>query len=170
MYGPRVDSLNQIRHIGPATENRSPNLMELPTTGLRLLYSGRRLLKHSPKQTCKNQFMTHPKLTTSPLKIEGAKGTPRFLGYRLVGGYPKFRYSQGKHMITELIQMNDKKTGIRRTFTISPPSKTVLKLSPTTLASTSSDRGIMKKDGTLNLSSSESAEFSVFIIPNEETN
>ncbi len=105
-----------------------------------------------------------------PLKIEGAKGTPRFLGYRLVGGYPKFRYSQGKHMITELIQMNDEKTGIRRTFTISPPSKTVLKLSPTTLASTSSDRGIMKKDGTLNLSSSESAEFSVFIIPNEETN
>ena len=105
-----------------------------------------------------------------PLKIEGAKGTPRFLGYRLVGGYPKFRYSQGKHMITELIQMNDEKTGIRRTFTISPPSRTVLKLSPTTLASTSSDRGIMKKDGTLNLSSSESAEFSVFIIPNEETN
>ena len=105
-----------------------------------------------------------------PLKIEGAKGTPRFLGYRLVEGYPKFRYSQGKHMITELIQMNDEKTGIRRTFTISPPSRTVLKLSPTTLASTSSDRGIMKKDGTLNLSSSESAEFSVFIIPNEETN
>ena len=73
-------------------------------------------------------------------------------------------------MITELIQMNDEKTGIRRTFTISPPSQTVLKLSPTNLASTSSDRGIMKKDGTLNLSSSESAEFSVFIIPNEETN
>ena len=105
-----------------------------------------------------------------PLKIEGAFGTPRFLGYRLVEGYPKFRYSQGKYVITELIQMNEEKTGIRRTFTISPPSRTVLKLSSTNLASTSADRGIMKKDGTLNLSSSESAEFSVFIIPNEETN
>jgi len=105
-----------------------------------------------------------------PLKIEGAKGTPRFLGYRLVEGYPKFRYSQGKHVITELIRMNNEKTGIRRTFTISPPSRTVLKLSSTSLASTSADRGIMKKDGMLNLSSSESAEFSVFIIPKEENN
>ena len=133
------------------------------------------LLKEETFEALSKTNMQKPIYDTSqaddfPLKIEGAKGTPRFLGYRLVEGYPKFRYSQGKHMITELIQMNDEKTGIRRTFTISPPSKTVLKLSPTPLASTSSDRGIMKKDGTLNLSSSESAEFSVFIIPNEETN
>ena len=133
------------------------------------------LLKEETFEALSKTNMQKPIYDTSqaddfPLKIEGAKGTPRFLGYRLVEGYPKFRYSQGKHVITELIRMNNEKTGIRRTFTISPPSRTVLKLSSTTLASTSADRGIMKKDGMLNLSSPESAEFSVFIIPKEENN
>ena len=36
---------------------------------------------------------------------------PDFLGYSLVNGYPKFRYTNGKHVITELIQMNDEKLG-----------------------------------------------------------
>ena len=66
MYGPRVDSLNQIRHIGPATENRSLNLMELYTTGLEDFSTREETFEALSKQTCKNQFMTS-KQTTSPL-------------------------------------------------------------------------------------------------------
>ena len=105
-----------------------------------------------------------------PLKIEGAKGTPRFLGYRLIEGYPKFRYSHGKHVITELIQMNEEKTGICRTFTISPSAQTMVKLTSSNLSSLRSDRGKIQKDGTLSLTSEESAEFSVFITPVQKAN
>lgn len=105
-----------------------------------------------------------------PLKIEGAKGTPRFLGYRLIEGYPKFRYSHGKHVITELIQMDEEKTGICRTFTISPSAQTMVKLTSSNLSSLRSDRGKIQKDGTLSLTSEESAEFSVFITPVQEAN
>ena len=133
------------------------------------------LLKEETFEALSKTNMQKPIYDTSqaddfPLKIEGAFGTPRFLGYRLVEGYPKFRYSQGKYVITELIQMNEEKTGIRRTFTISPPSKTMVKLTSSNLSSLRSNRGKIQKDGTLNLTSEESAEFSVFIIPNEETN
>ena len=133
------------------------------------------LLKDETFEALSKTNMQKPIYDTSqaddfPLKIEGAKGTPRFLGYRLLEGYPKFRYSQGKHVITELIKMNDEKTGIRRTFTISPPSRTMLKLSSTTLSSLRSDRGKIQKDGILSLTSEESAEFSVYITPVQEAN
>ena len=105
-----------------------------------------------------------------PFIINDVNGKPRFLGYSLVEGYPKFRYKHGKHVITELIQMNEEKTGICRTFTISPPGQTKLKLTSSSLSSLRSDRGKIQKDGTLSLTSEESAEFSVYITPVQEAN
>ena len=105
-----------------------------------------------------------------PFKINGVNGKPRFLGYSLVDGYPKFRYKHGKHVITELIQMNHEKTGICRTFTISPPEQTVLKLTSSSLSYLRSDQGKVQKNGTLSLTSEESAEFSVYITPTQEAN
>ncbi len=133
------------------------------------------LLKDESFEVLSKSNMQKPFYDTSqaydfPLKIEDEDETPRFLGYRLVEGFPKFRYTQGKHVITELIKTNKEKTGISRTFTISPPAITVLNLTSSNLASITADRGKMIDNETLNLSISESAEFSVFIIPNEETN
>ena len=105
-----------------------------------------------------------------PFKINGVNGKPRFLGYSLVDGYPKFRYKHGKHVITELIQMNHEKTGICRTFTISPPEQTVLKLTSSSLSYLQTDQGKIQKNGTLSLTSEESAEFSVYITPTQEAN
>ena len=105
-----------------------------------------------------------------PFIINDVNGKPRFLGYSLIEGYPKFRYKQGKHVITELIQMNEEKTGICRTFTISPPGQTKLKLTSSSLSSLRSDRGKIQKDGTLSLTREESAEFSVYITPAQEAN
>ncbi len=105
-----------------------------------------------------------------PFMINGVNGKPRFLGYSLVNGYPKFRYKHGKYVITELIQMNEEKTGICRTFSISPPGQTKLKLTSSSLSSLRSDRGKIQKDGTLSLTSEESTEFSVYITPVQEAN
>ena len=73
-------------------------------------------------------------------------------------------------MITEFIQMNHEKTGICRTFTISPPEQTVLKLTSSSLSHLQSDQGKIQKNGTLSLTSEESAEFSVYITPTQEAN
>jgi mono/diheme cytochrome c family protein len=105
-----------------------------------------------------------------PILIEGIKDTPNFLGYRLVEGFPKFRYSLGKHVISELIRPNMDRTGIRRTFTVSPPIETTLRLTPTTLAHLSSDRGKLNSDGEVVLSAKESTEFTIMIRPLEDAN
>lgn len=105
-----------------------------------------------------------------PLLIGGVKDSPSYLGYRLEEGFPHFKYSLGKYIITELIRPNMDRTGIRRTFTVSPPVETTLRLTPTVLASVSSDRGKLNPDGLLLLSAKESAKFTVLILPKEEAN
>ena len=105
-----------------------------------------------------------------PIVIDGIKDAPSYLGYRLMNGFPIFRYSLGKHTITELIQMNTEKNGIQRTFTLSPPVKLTFKLTPSKSSSITSDCGKITTNGTLSLSKSESSEFSIFINPKEETN
>jgi hypothetical protein len=87
-----------------------------------------------------------------------------------VNGFPKFRYSLGKYVITELIRTNANKSGIQRTFTISPTVETTLHVTPTSQATISSDRGNLSPDGTLVLTAGESDEFSVLIQPREEAN
>ena len=130
------------------------------------------LLKNETFEELSKTNMQKPIYDTSqavdfPILIEGIKEAPSFLGYRLMGGFPIFRYSLGKHTITELIRMNSEKTGIKRIFTISPPSKMTFKLTPTEKASMHSDCGKIKPDGTLSLSSSESSKFSIIITPKE---
>ena len=102
-----------------------------------------------------------------PIVIDGIKDAPSYLGYRLMNGFPIFRYSLGKHTITELIQMNTEKNGIQRTFTLSPPVKLTFKLTPSKSSSIASDCGKITTNGTLSLSKSESSEFSIFISPKE---
>ncbi|MBT5716275.1 MAG: hypothetical protein HOI70_05130, partial [Opitutae bacterium] len=108
--------------------------------------------------------------TNFPINIDGNTENPTFLGYRLINGFPKFRYSVGNHKITELIEMNPENSGIQRTFTISPPAKTTLNLTPSSLASITTDRGILTPKGLLTLTPKESVQFSVFIKPREKSN
>jgi hypothetical protein len=108
--------------------------------------------------------------TDFPITLKGTREVPTYLGYRLVNGFPKFRYSLGKYVITELIRPNANKSGIQRTFTISPTVETTLHVTPTSQAIISSDRGNLSPDGTLVLTAGESNEFSVLIQPREEAN
>jgi hypothetical protein len=87
-----------------------------------------------------------------------------------VKGFPKFRYSLGKYVITELIRHNANKSGIQRTFTVTPTVQTTLHLTPTSQSTVSSNRGNLSPDGTLLLTAEESNEFSVLIQPREEAN
>jgi hypothetical protein len=108
--------------------------------------------------------------TDFPITLKGTEEAPTYLGYRLVNGFPKFRYSLGKYVVTELIRPHASKSGIQRTFTISPTVETTLRLTPTPQATISSDRGNLSPDGTLVLTARESNEFSVLIQPREEAN
>ena len=104
-----------------------------------------------------------------PILIEGINRKPVFLGYRLIDQYPQFRYSLGKHIITEMIRVNQESTGVERTFTISPPAQTSFHLTPSEESSISCSQGTLKKDGTLRLNQEESAQFSIVINPKEES-
>ena len=108
--------------------------------------------------------------TDFPITLKGTREVPTYLGYRLVNGFPKFRYSLGKYVITELIRHNANKSGIQRTFTVSPTVQTTLHLTPTSQSTVSSNRGNLSPDGTLLLTAEESNEFSVLIQPREEAN
>ena len=99
-----------------------------------------------------------------PIKIERVTGRPIFKGYRLLNGYPEFRYRLGKHEIRELIKESADKRGIVRSFSVKPPASAVLSLTPTELATTSSSVGTIGKDGSLKLSARHSANFSITII------
>jgi len=76
----------------------------------------------------------------------------------------------GKYVITELIRPNANKSGIQRTFTVSPTVETTLRLTPNSQATISSNRGNLSPDGTLVLTARESNEFSILIQPREEAN
>jgi mono/diheme cytochrome c family protein len=102
-----------------------------------------------------------------PILIEGIDRDPVFLGYRLIDQYPQFRYSLGKHIITELIRVNKESTGVERTFTISPPAKTSFRLTPSEESSISCSRGTLNQHGTLHLNQEESVRFSIIISPME---
>ena len=99
-----------------------------------------------------------------PIHIKGLSGRPTFRGYRLVEGYPEFRYSLGNHEIRELIKASADKKGIIRSFSIQPAVGATIQLTPTELATLSSSSGEISKEGSLNLSAKESAAFSITIV------
>ncbi|MGB0582029.1 MAG: c-type cytochrome [Limisphaerales bacterium] len=99
-----------------------------------------------------------------PISIEGATGRPAYKGYRLLDGYPEFRYRLGKHEIRELLKESGDKKGIVRTFSVKPAVPMSFSLTPTELAVISSSAGTIAKDGSLKLSAKQSANFSITII------
>jgi hypothetical protein len=99
-----------------------------------------------------------------PIRLKGAAGKPIYKGYRLIEGYPEFRYSLGRHEIRELIKATVDMKGIVRSFSIQPAVRATLHLTPTEVATLSSSTGEIAKDGSLNLSAKDAAAFSVTIL------
>jgi mono/diheme cytochrome c family protein len=99
-----------------------------------------------------------------PIRIKGVSGQPTYKGYRLIEGYPEFRYTLGHHEIRELINASSDNKGIVRSFSIQPVVRATLHLTPTELATFSSSTGEIAKDGSLDLSAKDSAAFSVTIL------
>ncbi len=60
-----------------------------------------------------------------PFAVEGASPAPAFKGYRLVHGYPEFRFTFGGIEARELIRLADTGKGIVRSFTLTGVSSPV---------------------------------------------
>lgn len=99
-----------------------------------------------------------------PIRIKGVTGRPVYKGYRLLKGYPEFRYAFGKHLIRETIRESADQLGIVRTFSVEPATALTFSLTPTQLAYVSSTAGQVGKDGSLKISAEHSAQFSITAI------
>ncbi len=104
-----------------------------------------------------------------PLVLKGTKDKPAYKGYRLIDGFPEFRYQVGKHLIRELITTSTDQLGIVRTFSIEPPVQTTLHLTPDAEAILSSSNGKISKSGKLTISAKQSRQFSVIITEKNPT-
>lgn len=102
-----------------------------------------------------------------PFVIKGIGSSPSFKGYRLIDGYPEFRYQIGKHEIRELIKVSEDQTGIVRSFKVNPPVDLVFKVTPDPAAIISSSAGNITDDGTLALTASEAKEFQITVLEKE---
>ena len=99
-----------------------------------------------------------------PISIPGIKERPTYQGYRLVKGYPEFRYRLGRHEIRERIQESADKKGIVRSFSVHPATAITFRLTPTDLAIMSSSAGSIPKDGALKLTAKQSTNFTITLI------
>jgi mono/diheme cytochrome c family protein len=99
-----------------------------------------------------------------PIRIKGVSGRPTYKGYRLIEGFPEFRFKLGHHEIRELIKASVDNKGIVRSFKIQPAVRATLQLTPTELAIFTSSVGEIAIDGSLNLSMEDSKAFSVTIL------
>ena len=99
-----------------------------------------------------------------PFHIEGVDARPKFKGYRLLNGFPEFRYALGKHLIRESIRTTPDNLGVVRSFAVEPPTPITLRLTPTDLAKISASAGRIARNGALTLTAKQSREFSVTII------
>ena len=97
-------------------------------------------------------------------KFPGIKERPTYQGYRLVKGYPEFRYRLGRHEIRERIQESADKKGIVRSFSVHPATAITFRLTPTDLAIMSSSAGSIPKDGALKLTAKQSTNFTITLI------
>jgi len=98
-----------------------------------------------------------------PIVIEGVNESPKFKGYRLVRGYPEFRYQAGKYEIRELIQMAKGRKGITRRFFIEPRVPITFRLTPNDDALISTSAGVIQKDGSFQLTAKQAMEFEITI-------
>ena len=99
-----------------------------------------------------------------PIKIKGASSLPRYRGYRLVNGYPEFRYALGRHLIREMIKPSADKKGIVRSFSVEPQTALIFNLTPTELSIMSTSAGGIAKNGTISVSADQSKSFSITLI------
>jgi mono/diheme cytochrome c family protein len=99
-----------------------------------------------------------------PIGIKGVDARPSYLGYRLIGGYPEFRYALGKHVIRETIMPSGDQLGIIRSFSVTPATPLTFSLTPTDHALISSSAGQIAKDGSLRLTVKQSGQFNITII------
>ena len=89
------------------------------------------------------------------------KGKPRYLGYRLLKGYPEFHYRIGETEVRELIQNGPAKKTWMRTFSItSPPEKMTIDLSHEGKFTIKSDQGTLV-DNVLTLTAAEAQKFTL---------
>lgn len=98
-----------------------------------------------------------------PIVIEGVKESPKFKGYRLVRGYPEFRYQLGKYEIRELITMTEGRKGITRRFFMEPEVPITFRLTPDDAALVSTSAGVIQKDGSFKLTAKQAMEFHITI-------
>ena len=111
----------------------------------------------------KTPFYDTTEAADFPIVIEGVKERPKFKGYRLVRGYPEFRYQLGEYEIRELIQMAKGRTGITRRFFIEPRIPITFRLTPDERALFSTSAGVIEKDGSFKLTAKQAMEFHITI-------
>ena len=121
---------------------------------------------HLAETNRKQPFYDTSEADDFPIRIAGVAARPRYRGYRLIDGYPEFRYTLGRHEIRELIKASADQLGIVREFSVSPPVAIRFHLTPTPLARLSSSVGMIADDGTLSLNAVQSRAFRITIIEN----
>lgn len=100
----------------------------------------------------------------SPIRIAGVSARPRYLGYRLVDGFPEFRYALGDHVVREEIRATADHLGVTRRFSVTPPAALTVELTPTDDAVFRSSAGKIAPDGTLKLTAAQAASFTITLI------
>lgn len=101
-----------------------------------------------------------------PFDIAGVDAKPRFLGVRLIDGFPQFRVRFGAHEIRETIRVDKRDglaTGVVRAFEVEPPAALTLSLTPNALAQLSASVGSIDEAGLLKLDAKQAAAFQVTI-------
>lgn len=89
---------------------------------------------------------------------------PSFKGYRLIDGYPEFRYRLGPYEIRELIKASEDETGTVRSFAIHPFVPVTVSLTPDENAVVTSSAGAVEKDGNLQVDAEQSRSFEITIL------
>ncbi|MDB4438471.1 cytochrome c [bacterium] len=111
----------------------------------------------------KTPFYDTTEAVDFPIEIEGVNRLPKYMGYRLIEGYPEFLYKIGDYEIRELIRTSKDKIGITRKFFVSPRVPITFKLTPDGTALYSSSAGTIAGDGTLKLTAKQATEFDITI-------
>jgi mono/diheme cytochrome c family protein len=120
--------------------------------------------RHLADTARKTPFYDTSEADDFPLKVAGSSERPRYKGYRLIGGFPEFRYQLGQHEIRELITTSGDQLGIVRAFSVTPATPLTMKLTPIEDAHLSSSAGTIAADGTLQLSERQARSFSITIL------
>jgi cytochrome c551/c552 len=90
----------------------------------------------------------------------GKDAEVKFLGYKIKGGLPVFRYTVGERMVSEAYSPVGEGLGFVRAFTVSPPAPLVLDFPGQSGVTVSADKGKLE-GGKLTLTPAEAAAFTL---------